>query len=949
MSSLIQRNFSSGEISPNLYSRVDTIKYSAGLRTMKNCLTMRMGGATNRAGSKFISEVKDSTKQVRLIDFVFNTLQTYVLEFGNLYIRFIKNDELIVEAPKTITGVTQAAQGVVTSASHGFSDGDQIQIIAVSGMLELNGRTFIVSDSAANTFKLKYLDGTYVNTTSFTAYISGGDAARIYTITTPYLEADLAELKYVQSADVMTITHHDYPPAELSRTSDTSWSINAISFAATIQPPTNVTNNGPGAGSAALWVVTSIASESFEESEPSTTTTSNTAPTSGAPINVAWTLNSSAVEYNVYKSINGIYGFIGVAGSNTFTDTGIVPDTSTTPPAARNPFGAATRTSITGITQASPAVVSSTAHGLSVGDVVFINSVAGMTQVNNKYFYVRTVPGANSFSLNSFTKSPIDSTGYTAYGGGGFCAKANDHLPATCTYFQQRLGFANTLTESEKIWLSQTGLFHNFNISTPIQDDDAVSFQLVGRQVNGVHHILDLGKFASFTQVGEWIMEGDQSGVILPGQINPKQRSYNGSSSTIAPVIVDSTALYVQARGSAVRDFNFDYQIDGYRGDEISLFSEHLLEGRDLLDVAYQKSPHSNVWFVRDDGVLLGLTYVPSQNILGWHRHEFENGLVENVCSIPYGSEDALYLTVNRTIDGREVRYIEKLNSRLFDDVVDAVFVDSSYSFDGRDLYAPGAYTLTLSGGTNWDYTETLTLTTSPTVFYLDDNDPTGFHLVASDGTEIRLEVVSRTNGTTATVRAHRTLPAEFRNVAITDFTPAKSIVTGLWHLEGEDVSILADGFVLSNPNNSSYSTITVTDGTIELDRSYAVIHIGLPTTADLETLNIDAPQSQTVSDKKMTVNRVSLHVKDSRGVWVGSEPPPDEASNFLGGLTEIKLRNSEAMDDPVALKTEVVDVIIQPQWNSHGRIFIRQTDPLPLTITAIVPDGIYPFKNVGT
>lgn len=951
MSSLIQRNFSSGEISPNLYSRVDLSKYANGLRTMRNFLTMRMGGATNRAGSKFIGYTKELdylSYNSRLIEFVFNTLQTYVLEFGDKTIRFIKNDSFIFDSTKTITGVTNASPAVVTSNAHGFSNGDQIYISGVLGMTELNNRYFIVGGVTANTFELKEVRSSLVNidSTSYGTYTSAGTAARIYTIATPYSHEDLSELKYIQSADVMTITHQSYPPAELSRLGDASWTINSITFGSSIRPPTSVTNNG-GAGSTTEWVVTSIARDTFEESVVSANTQSSTVPSSGTPVTISWTDASGTIEYNVYKKTNNLYGFIGISGGSSFIDNGIVADTSITPPVLRNPFGTEATVAINGITKANPAVVTTgSSHGYATDDYVFIKDVVGMTEVNGKYFKVGVLT-ATTFNLYAFgATTPLDSSGYGSAGTGGTSGRSNDYFPKTCAYFQQRLGFANTPHDPENIWLSQIGIFHNFDVSTPVQDDDAVSFQLVGRQVNGVHHLLDLGRLASFTQVGEWIMEGDQSGAILPGSVNPKQRSYNGSNATLAPVVVDSTAIYVQARGSAVRDFNFDFQVDGYRGNEISIFSEHLLDGYSLLDISYQKVPHSNLWFVRDDGVLLGLTYVPSQNILGWHRHDFENGIVENICTIPYGNEDVLYLTIQREIDGHRVRCIERINSRFFDDVKDAIFLDSSVTYDGRN--SNEALGMTLSGGSTWAYTETLTLTATAATF------TTSFvgnqiQLVGSDGELIRFTIDAYSSSTVVTGRAHRTVPTSLRGVETSNWTYAKSEISGLWHLEGEDVSVFGDGFVVANPNNEAYVIVTVENGQITLDKPYGVVHVGLPITADVETLNIDSNQSQTISDKRMTVNRVSLHVKDTRGLWVGSQPPTDDSTDNLDGLTELKLRNDETMDDPVSLKTDVVDVVIESQWNNNGRIFIRQVDPVPATITAIVPDGIFPFKNVGT
>jgi hypothetical protein len=170
----IQPSFSAGEISPALYARVDLAKYDAGLKRAKNVFIRPHGGVSNRAGLKFCCEVKNSANGARLIPFSFNTTQTYVLEFGNQYMRVITNGGQVLETGKTPTAITKANPGVMTIASHGYSNGDEVYISGVGGMTELNGRNFIVAGVTTNTFTLKDLYGTAIDTTSFTTFTSGG-------------------------------------------------------------------------------------------------------------------------------------------------------------------------------------------------------------------------------------------------------------------------------------------------------------------------------------------------------------------------------------------------------------------------------------------------------------------------------------------------------------------------------------------------------------------------------------------------------------------------------------------------------------------------------------------------------------------------------------------------------------------------------------------------------
>jgi hypothetical protein len=223
-------NFTGGELSPRLDGRNDLAKYSSGCKTLQNMIVFPHGSAARRPGTNFVAEVENSAEKTRLIPFEFSTTQTYILEFGDQYIRFYKDGGAILEANKTITGITQANPGVVTATAHGYSNGNTIVISGVVGMTQVNGKRFKVANVTTNTFELQTIDGTNVNTTSFTAYTSGGIANRVYQIATTYLTADLFQIKYAQSADVMYLCHPDYSVKKLSRTGHTSWTITEVDF-----------------------------------------------------------------------------------------------------------------------------------------------------------------------------------------------------------------------------------------------------------------------------------------------------------------------------------------------------------------------------------------------------------------------------------------------------------------------------------------------------------------------------------------------------------------------------------------------------------------------------------------------------------------------------------------------------------------------------------------------
>lgn len=869
MSTLSQRSFAAGELTPAMYARVDTARYANGARTLRNCYVLRSGGTANRAGTTHMGEVKDSTKRVRLIDFVFSDEQTYVLEFGNLYMRVIKQGDYVKEAAQNITAITNANPCVVTYAgADNYANGDVVYVSGIVGAIGtyLNGREFKVANvnAGANTFELDYMDGSNVNSTSMGAYTSGGTVEEIYTIATSYVEADLPMLQYAQSADVVTITHGSYPITELSRTGDASWAFATTDLAPIVQAPViNTTaTTGPTRTGGVDYYVTSIGADSGEESEAILVTSNVATPAPGTPATLSMSQPATgprAASYNIYRDDNsGAYyiGTVGDAGTLfiKFIDTGVALDLSSPQPVSANIYN------------------------------------------------------------------------------------ATDEYPSVVGIVQQRRAFANTNTDTEEVRLSRAGSYRNFITSSPITDDGPIKFSMAGLKVNAVRHILELGSGpVVFTQSSVQTLQGN-GGILTPSAINPKTSARNGAS-TLRPLPIDETALYVQARGSKVRDLNFDYQVDGYRGNDLTITASHLVDGYEIVDWAYQENPHSVVWAVRDDGVLLSLTYIREQQILGWARHDFDDGLVENVCVVPEGTEDAVYLVVKRTVDGRSVRYVERMNQRRVDARNEMVFMDATLGYDGRNT---GSTTMTLSGGTTWAYDETLTLTASAAFFasaYIGDE----IHITSADGTEvIRCEITAYTSTTVVSVRPNRTVPVAMRSTALLVWSRAVDQLTGIWHLEGKAVSILGDGYVIASPYNPAYTSQTVTNGSLTLDKCYSVIYVGLPYVSDVETLDVDTAEGETAADKRINVTRVTVHLEKSVGVFVGRQAPT--GTDLLEGLNELKIRSDEGYDEPTDFVTGKSEINIESNWNSNGRIFIRQVDPLPMSVLAVCPAGFFPF-----
>jgi hypothetical protein len=892
-----QRSFGSGELSPSLYARTDYFRYSVGAKIIRNAYVKKGGGIDNRPGSVFVAELKDNTAIARYIPFIFNSSQTYVLEFTNLKMRVHKDGELQTLTPQNITGITAANPAVLTYAgADNFATGTSVLISGIDveshpAGLYYNNRIFKTAgtNAGANTFQLQYNDGGNVSSAPFGASVgTSGTVAAVYELTTTYATAHLADLKFAQSGDKVIIVHPSYPPRELTRVSDTSWTLADIVFEPAQEElqSSTATNIGTTGAATYYYKITAVNDVTGEESYGDSVSrdNANEVLNSSNFVRLAYTPVTGATYYNVYKKRNGAYGFIGVTSDGTFDDIGYVADTNDTPPTGRTPFD------------------------------------------------------------------------------------SSDNYPSCVAFYQQRCGFANTNNNTELVELSQTGSFKNFTKSYPVKDNDVISFSTIGNQVSSVRHLVDLGNLVLFNDSGEKVAGGNQSGIITPYEINLKQFSYNGSANNPAPIIIDNSAIYVQAGGSVIRDFAADITVDGYKGNDLTNFSDHLFRGRQIVDWCYQKLPDSIIWAVRDDGVLLSLTYIRDQQMLAWTRHDFEGGFVENVCCIPNGVDYDVYLLVKRTLNGSTKRYVEKLSNRqiapktpvdvrIYQDsaqsdivryrsnVDQKIFCDSTLTYDGTNTTLSNMIGLNLNNSaTGYLADEIVNVQCDGSIFTAGD-EGNEIHIRDENDIVYRLELLTYVNGTNFLARVDKDLPDDLIGGNKTsDWKLAVNRVEGLWHLEGQDVSVIGDGYVVASPYNSQYTVVTVTNGAIDLSSCYGVIHVGLPYLSDVETLSIDTNTTNTTVDKRALVKTVSLQVENTRGVWVGSsnpdEDPTNEDSEKLFRLNEIKQRSFENYDSGVDLLKGKMEVIINSKWSENGRVFIRQIDPLPMTILSISPEG---------
>lgn len=367
----IKTSFAGGELSPSLSGRVEIDKYRVGAAVMRNFYVDPQGGASSRPGTSFVGMCKiyAGNPKPRLIPFIFNTDQSYMLEFHSGKMRVIYRGEYVLEAGKVITAITKGATTTITAVAHGFNVGDFVVVLNTVGMNRPNGisglntRTFYVGAITANTVTLYEFGrigvGDYVPvvSSSWSAWSSGGTIHRVYEVSTPYGGADLFALNYAQSADVLTVVHPDFPAYDVKRFGQTNWQIVQQTYGALLGPPTGATATAVNdlAGSPQYfyaYVVTTVDQDGRESGPTSAITVVMAALDQNASPNrvvrLAWTAVAGAYKYRVYKATpvpNGqqgggpyFYGLVGNTFEANFVDVNFSIKFEQGPPQGRNPF-----------------------------------------------------------------------------------------------------------------------------------------------------------------------------------------------------------------------------------------------------------------------------------------------------------------------------------------------------------------------------------------------------------------------------------------------------------------------------------------------------------------------------------------------------------------------------------------------------------------------------------
>jgi hypothetical protein len=692
MTEIVQRNFTGGELAPELHSRTDVAKYQHGLSECNNMLIRPQGGVYSRPGFRYIGELSDSSKRARLIPFFsFNTEQTYVLVFEEFKIRFIKDGGYIMSGGNPYEIPTSYAEEDLARLSYTQS-ADVLTICHANFPPTKLSR---LSDTIWTLSKVDYASTTTSPTflvskpkTDFFSVTKANPAVFTISGTHTYIDGDVLTLNSINSeVDDWTQWEESwfYVRNPQSNTFELEFPngglLDSSGYGAIIDVDFLVgtwafgTNQGEFKRSYE-YMVTAVDSNGIESLPSSNVVIMRDTNTLSETYRVRLVISevAEAEYYRVYKSPSGlntgIWGWIGDTEGPTFDDNNIAPLTSDAAAKDRQPFQRVD-VLLAGVTNANPAVVTtSTPHGYSNGDRVTMITPVSMLELNGRAYFI------NNVTTNTFELVGVDSTSYGTFGGGGAVHKSENY-PQTVSYHQQRQIFANTYSEPQTIYTTRVG---DFNSS---RDDDAITVTINASQVNEIRHLVPLSSLVILTSGAEWALTEGQDGVLTPATVGVSVQSYNGCSWT-RPVTIDNNVIYVQEKGAKLRDLGYEWTSETYSGNDLSIMSSHLFQGYEIEEMTYADEPYGIVWCVRSDGALLGLTYQREHQVWAWHVHG-TFGWFESVTTISEDGRDALYAIVRRVDPGSSNvrRYIERMEPRYTDASENAFCVDSGLTYNG--------------------------------------------------------------------------------------------------------------------------------------------------------------------------------------------------------------------------------------------------------------------------
>lgn len=864
-----QPSFAAGELPPSLWGRTDLERYAKGARYLSNFFVDKHGSAVSRPGTQYLGQAcgdqvvpvpggatTTAGRRVRLIPFHFtdsDSQQNYILEFGDKYFRVWQNGLLINNA---------------------------------------------------------YYAGGVVNSTG-------------------YIADDLHKLQYAQSLDQLFLACDGYPPAVISRRAADSFSFSEITFdrpAPADFPDARVMEGSFGAVDSThparpwAWLVTEIrldANGNPVESAPVRASgfvwdgtpwnaliiykrgsVVNTSPPNtfwqsladgnqgNATTDPAWwrTItnwdNTHTYAAGDYVLVSGFF-FQSLQNGNlnhVWTD----PAWWTQPAAAGlttyqtddySQLDVAVPLSvdrpitiwlpITAAVAADPNFVTFRVYRGRAKAFGYVGDTAG------QFFYddgrdpdLATPPpqGLNPFQVKRTDGSLI-----------------RTESPLSVCFFEDRLTFFGTGQRPSTGFLSAVDDYLNFDRRLIPVDDEALTFRLTSRKWELARWAAGKDKLFVGTSSSVWAIDGSQ-GPLGPSNIDSHLQVDIGAHWT-EPLIVDNSLVFVSGQGNGVHGLQFDFQRGTYNGEDLGFSGQHLLQGHQIVSWCYARSPWGVVWAVREDGVLLSLTYCSDDKLWGWARHDVcrndngTKGVVLSVACIPENGEDVVYLALldqgpinpNGPTPQGNPAWILRFSPRteLDDEALQSIISQGG----GLEYYL----------GTGLGEGSTTVVT-----------PPSG---TVAPGSPICLDAWSIATNKTVNGGPDPTLT-----------------LNGIGYLNGRSAAyVVADG-VISGPWEVAAGALTMTQPVGSNN-----VYVGLLFTPEFESL--DMAEART---KQKVCNELGFEGK-SGGIFRAG---PDSA-------TTVPHDRPDAGGD-------LARIPIMGDWTPGGRVFVRMELPLPITIRAI-------------
>lgn len=922
----IRYAFAAGELSPTLYGRSDLDKFDLGLARAENCFVDYRGGVSNRPGTHFIDFVEHDDLPTKYFPFIFDPVafDSLVLLFGHEYVAFIQNGSYLFDSTSSqnVTNISATNPAIATVAGHGLAEGDVVRFDTSDTIPELEGSTFLIGATTLDTFAIMGshtvgFDGTDISFSSATV-------EPILKLSTPYAASDLTRLRAHQNKNLVRLTHIDYSIHDLIRDDEGDWTLTEAEIGATTPAPDNLASNPSSSGSAGMmWVVTAIGSGGEESvgSIPHIETESVDYTSTAGSLKLTWDPVMGASSYNIYRSLllaDGddvsqamSVGYVGTSFGPEFVDNNIVPDFTVTPPQHVDPFADSTITFIemtnggSGYNKDATATITDPDGSGFVGYPIVDDSgvILGVVIVNG-------------------------GSGYTdptvVFAGGGSSAAADAEVgpadgnkPGVSTTFQQRQEYAGSRNQPLTLWGSRPRLIDNFDVARVVIDSDSYEYDIDSTQASRLEHLVPMrAGMLVMSPGGVWQFTGGEAVAVTPLNALGEPQTATGAAN-VEPLRIDTDVYYVENKGFTVRLLTFNELAKVFQGRDISILSNHLFGmTRQILRWAWAQAPHKLIWSVRSDGALLALTTVQEQEVFAWTRN-FTKGLFEDVVTVQEGNIDRTYVMVKRLLNGRWTKTIELIDDRTFEHVENAWFVDCGLELP--QIFPDANLTASAPSGT-------ATFTADAAVFEAGDVGK----VLRVGGGKATIETFNSSTEVEGTFAREMTavVPEGGEDTPLVALSgswtldPFVTQLSGLWHLEGETLSILADGSVAPE--------VTVSDGMLTLQDPASRVIVGLPYSMRLRTLPLTEPSAIIEGRRKRVVALVS-RLNESRGLRMGAKESK---------LYELKERTTEPPGEPIVLIDGMRHILVSTPFEREGATYFQQDYPLPTTLLSVVIDA---------